>query len=189
MTETRVDAVIKVGGSLLRRPAALARVTDSLAQLRERLALLVVPGGGLMADTIRDLDQRFSFAPDTSHWMAVLAMDQYALLLSGRIAGSRVVRDRQEIACALDAKAIPVLAPYRWLEDADPLPHSWSVTSDSIAAWVAGAVGAPRLVLVKAVGGQPESLVDEHFSRALPTQVESTVLAATEVDKLEALLV
>jgi dihydroneopterin aldolase len=31
----------------------------------------------------------------------------------------------------------------------DDLPESWAVTSDSIAAWVAGQVGAGRLVLVK----------------------------------------
>ena len=35
----------------------------------------------------------------------------------------------------------------------DALPISWQVTSDSIAAWVAGQVGADRLVLVKDVDG------------------------------------
>ena len=33
------------------------------------------------------------------------------------------------------------------------LPASWAVTSDSIAAWVAGKVGAGRLVLVKRAEG------------------------------------
>ena len=37
--------------------------------------------------------------------------------------------------------------------DLDALPASWQVTSDSIAAWVAGQVGADRLVLVKEVDG------------------------------------
>jgi aspartokinase-like uncharacterized kinase len=35
----------------------------------------------------------------------------------------------------------------------DRLPASWQVTSDSIAAWVAGEAGAGRLVLVKEVDG------------------------------------
>ena len=35
----------------------------------------------------------------------------------------------------------------------DPLPASWEVTSDSIAAWVAGGAAAGRLVLVKPVDG------------------------------------
>ena len=50
----------------------------------------------------------------------------------------------------------------------DELPASWDVTSDSIAAWVAGRVGAGRLVLVKAVDGRFADLVDEH----LPTMLE-----------------
>jgi aspartokinase-like uncharacterized kinase len=37
--------------------------------------------------------------------------------------------------------------------DLDKLPASWQVTSDSIAAWVAGQAGANRLVLVKEVDG------------------------------------
>jgi aspartokinase-like uncharacterized kinase len=35
----------------------------------------------------------------------------------------------------------------------EQLPASWGVTSDSIAAWVARAAGAGRLVLVKPVDG------------------------------------
>ena len=35
------------------------------------------------------------------------------------------------------------------MRSADALPHSWEVTSDSIAAFVAGALDAGRLVLIK----------------------------------------
>ena len=45
----------------------------------------------------------------------------------------------------------PCCCPPSWPLDA--LPASWEVTSDSIAAWVAGQVGADRLVLVKEVDG------------------------------------
>ena len=47
---------------------------------------------------------------------------------------------------------VPVLLPAALLAS-DPLPASWEVTSDSIAAWVAGAAHAARLVLVKPVEG------------------------------------
>jgi aspartokinase-like uncharacterized kinase len=82
---------------------------------------------------------------------------------------------------ALDAGRVPVLAPSQWLREADPLPHSWDVTSDSIAAWVAGAVGARRLVLVKPSGAAGADLIDPYFSRALPADVAATVLSADEL--------
>ena len=62
------------------------------------------------------------------------------------------------------------LVPSRWLSSVDPLPHTWDVTSDSIAAWVAGAVGATRLVLVKPPGAGAEA-VDAYFHRGLPPDV------------------
>ena len=89
---------------------------------------------------------------------------------------------------AVHAGFVPVLAPSRWLREAGPLPHTWDVTSDSIAAWVAGAVGARRLVLIKppnAVGG---NLVDGHFSRALPAHVTPVIVAADQVDRLHSAL-
>ena len=51
------------------------------------------------------------------------------------------------------AGVVPVLLPFALLAERDPLPASWAVTADSIAAWVAGAAGAARLVLVKPVAG------------------------------------
>jgi aspartokinase-like uncharacterized kinase len=52
------------------------------------------------------------------------------------------------------------------LRRADPLPHSWEVTSDSLAAWIARALGASRLVLVKPPDAEPSTdLVDGYFER------------------------
>ena len=47
------------------------------------------------------------------------------------------------------AGKVVVLAPSRWMRSSDVLPRSWDVTSDSVAAFVAGALDAARLVLIK----------------------------------------
>ena len=123
--------------------------------------------------------------------MAVLAMDQYAHLVAARLAGGVLVAEPCEIAAALGAGPalhVPVLAPYRWLREADPLPHTWTVSSDSIAAWVAGAVGARRLVLVKPPGASGSELVDAYFARALPPHVTSVIVPADHVDALQSAL-
>ena len=116
--------------------------------------------------------------------MAVLGMDQYAHALTERTAGAVLVEQLPEVYAALDAGLVPVLAPYRWLRAADPLPHSWSATSDSVAAWVAGAVGAKRVVLIKPVQGEPAKMVDPLYHRTLPPGVDSVVLTAHELEKL-----
>jgi aspartokinase-like uncharacterized kinase len=116
--------------------------------------------------------------------MAVLGMDQYAQALAARTAGAVVVENPSDTERALASGAIPVLAPYRWLREADPLPHSWAVTSDSIAAWVAGAVGAKRIVLIKPAKGSVARVVDQHFLQSLPKGVDTVVLTPHELEKL-----
>jgi aspartokinase-like uncharacterized kinase len=98
--------------------------------------------------------------------MAVLAMDQYAHLIASRLRRAALVSDAEGISAALAAEQVPVLAPFSWLRREDGLPHSWEVTSDSIAAWVAGAIGARRLILVKPPGATGPDLVDGYFPRA-----------------------
>jgi aspartokinase-like uncharacterized kinase len=110
--------------------------------------------------------------------MAILGMGQYAHMLAARIAGARLVEHPSELGAAYEAGALPVLAPYRWLREDDPLPHVWHVTSDSIAGWVTGKVGARRLVLVKPVVGERSTLVDHYFERALPPEVQVVITNA-----------
>jgi aspartokinase-like uncharacterized kinase len=122
---------------------------EALARAARRHRLVVVPGGGSFADEVRRVDGRFGLGDSAAHWMAILAMDQYGYLLAQLAPGAVVVRGPQ----GLKPGRLNVLAPSAWLLRADPLPHSWDVTSDSIAAWVAGAWGARRLVLVKHTDG------------------------------------
>ena len=111
-------------------------------------------------------------------------MDQHAHLIAERLVHSALVTSATEIAHAQSSARMPVLAPYRWLRDADPLPHSWDVTSDSIAAWCAHAVGAPQLVLIKPSGASGDDVVDRNFSRALQPGVSSACVPADEIGRL-----
>lgn len=179
---------------MLRSPDALAPVLAVVGDVARSRRVIVVPGGGPFADAVRDADRRFGLSHSAAHWMAVLAMDQFAYLLAERLAEGRVVAGPDEIAAALAEGALPVLAPSRWLRAADPLPHTWSVTSDSIAAWVAGALGARRLVLVKPPGtraaaaiGAPD-LVDAYFACALPVGLPHVCVAADDPAALRSAL-
>jgi len=168
-------AVIKIGGGLLGVPGALEAVCAAVGAMGRREAIVVVPGGGPFADAVREFDRDARLSADTAHWMAILAMDQYAYVLAELIEGAVLVEEAGAIGGALAAGRVAVLAPSRWLRAADPLPHTWDATSDSVAAFVAGALDAKLLVLVKPaeVGEQG---VDRCFVTVVPAGLEVRVV-------------
>jgi aspartokinase-like uncharacterized kinase len=176
------DLVIKIGGGLLTAVADLDGAIRGVESLSRSCRVLVVPGGGPFADAVRDVDRRVELSDDAAHWMAVLAMDQYAHLLASRRAALTVVWSLAEAVVVREAGQVPVLAPFRWLREEDPLPHSWDVTSDSIAAWIAGAAGARALLLVKPRGATG-SLVDGYFDRACSRRLATTVVPVEQMDE------
>lgn len=184
-----VTTVVKIGGGLLARVDCFEMVLSETSRAcRGDLSLLIVPGGGSFADAIREVDRRLGLSNDAAHWMAVLAMDQYAHLIVSRLPNSKLVSGPRGVKSALDERQIPVLAPYRWMRAVDPLPHSWNVTSDSISAWVAGRVGASRLVLVKPAGASGPGIVDPCLERFLPQGIEVAIVNADRMDVLHSVL-
>jgi 5-(aminomethyl)-3-furanmethanol phosphate kinase len=179
-----VDAVVKVGGALLANILQFDAVLDAIAAASRTRRLVVVPGGGPFADTVRETDQRLGLTDTAAHWMAVLAMDQYAHLIAARLVPSQLATDPAQIEAAFSRSAVPVLAPSQWLRDEDPLPHTWDVTSDSIAAWIAGRLGSRALILVKPAGATAGTRVDAFFNCALPRDVRATIIPADDLETL-----
>jgi 5-(aminomethyl)-3-furanmethanol phosphate kinase len=199
------DAVLKVGGSLYGRPRQLRRLMGTLEALAGPRTFVVVPGGGAFADEVRRADRRFGLDGSSSHWMAILAMDQSAYLLRALAAGAVLVRSPEDVRRG----RVNVLAPSTWLIRADPLPHSWEVTSDSIAAWVARTLRAKQLILLKSVDGVPaggrtgsrpsplrpratpgqlRDLVDDYFGRALGPDMPCWIVSGARPQRVTALL-
>src|SRR5204862_2202067 len=184
-----VHTVVKVGGGLLSKAGAFDPVTEALTAFSPRRRLVIVPGGGPFADAVRTMFRRIKIGDDAAHWMAVLGMDQYAHVLAARLPEAALVDGDGGIAAALQANRLPVLAPYRWLRAADPLPHSWEVTSDSIAAWLAGQLRARRVVLIKPAHAlDAKTIVDSYFLRTLPHGVEHLIVTADDLGQLDVAL-
>jgi aspartokinase-like uncharacterized kinase len=85
--------------------------------------------------------------------MALLAMDQYGYVLNHLIENSYFISDPFLAHENSESGKVAILLPSAAVFRLDPLPHSWEVTSDTIAAWVAQLIGCPRLVLIKDVDG------------------------------------
>ena len=170
--------VVKLGGSLLADPQQWRTAVATLAaSTSERL--LIVPGGGPFADAVRGVDEQFRLPDTVAHWMAIAGMDQHAEMIAAASPHFARVLSPAEMTAAHRRGLVAVLAPLQWLREADPLPHSWDVTSDSIAAWVAAQVNATRLVVVKSAGAAGPTSVDPRFSATLPPQIPCVICEAS----------
>lgn len=170
--------VVKLGGSLLRDIATFRLALSNLAILGATRPVAVIPGGGTFADQVRTLQPELGLGESASHWMALRAMDQVAEIIADLMPEARLVTDQAGIFGGLRDGVIPVLAPSVWMRAADMLPHSWDVTSDSVAAFVAGALDARELVLVKRTGGAVTDLVDKAFADVVPATLQVSIVTA-----------
>jgi aspartokinase-like uncharacterized kinase len=182
-----LDAVVKVGGSLAADAAALRTLCRELAKAGERFKLTVVPGGGEFADAVRAVDSRFGITATAAHRMAVLGMDQYGLLLSELIPRCRVAFSLGVVECLSGGGRVVVLLPSRLVFRARSLEASWDVTSDSIAAYIAGRLGLPKLVLVSDVDGvfasDPKVDAEAELLREVSASALLELQSRTSVDK------
>lgn len=203
------DAFIKVGGSVCNSPK-LKVLSGHWAALARQYRLLFMAGGGLFADQVRVIDDAFDLSDSAAHWMAIAAMDQCGYLLADCMPGVEEVYDLDSALSVAATGSSAVLIPSWLLRRHDPLPHSWQVTSDSLAAWLTGLANINRLVLLKDVPGlyQTDSpitpppllaeitrdqlaryqVVDPFFARVLPDHVECWIVDGRQPDRLEILL-
>lgn len=136
--------VVKLGGSL-----AGAEVLPHWLNALATSPVLVVPGGGPFADQVRVAQARWRFGEATAHRMALLAMAQFGHMLAGLQPGFATAAGLEFLAGLAAAGRSAI-----WLPDPEALertgiPASWDVTSDSLAAWLAGQLAIPHLLLVK----------------------------------------
>ncbi len=150
--------VIKVGGSLLPHASEIIRTI-----LDSRKACLILPGGGIFADAVRETGTEGTIA----HWMAIAGMEQYGWLLSGFGIETTVQPDFSDKP--------RVLLPYQYVRKTDPLPHTWDVTSDTISAWLANHLGADLLILKS---------IDQIRAAGVPIDRISTHIETQDLDPL-----
>ena len=138
--------VVKLGGSTA-EGSELRTWVSALASAA--LPLIVVPGGGPFAELVRMEQKRMGFSDEAAHAMAILAMDAFGCVILDGEARMAPARSLEEVARVLGEEKIPVWLPSAMTIGASDIPASWDITSDSLAAWLAGRIGAETLLLVK----------------------------------------
>ena len=188
--------VVKLGGSLT-TAAELPHWLECLSLGGGRT--VVVPGGGPFADQVRDLQDQLHFDDATAHHLAIVAMEQFGRVMAALQSELVPAQNRDEIASALGNGQVPLWMPAEMTIGCPEIPESWDVTSDSLAAWLAGQLSAQDLVLVKSAPRPhgrisaetlaKEGLVDPAFPGFLSrSDARCHYLGPGEADKLVPIL-
>ncbi len=138
-------AVLKLGGAQA-RGGRLVEWLDAISTHAGRI--VVVPGGGPFADVVRKTQTEIGFDDVAAHEMAMVAMSQFGRALASLRPGFELAASMPALRGALERGVTPIWSPERMALSAG-LPPSWDITSDSLAAWIAGKLRADRLILVK----------------------------------------
>jgi aspartokinase-like uncharacterized kinase len=139
--------VIKLGGSLT-NSSILTDWLNLIAREGQGRAV-IVPGGGGFADVVREAHQQWQFDDRHAHHMAVLAMQQMALLFHSLNSELSLAESPDQIKQLLKRGSVVIWSPNIKYLDQAGIPASWDVTSDSLSAWLAYLLSATTLTLIK----------------------------------------
>jgi aspartokinase-like uncharacterized kinase len=146
--------VVKLGGSVV-RTRRLADWLDVIAGARP--PIVIVPGGGALADEVRTCQDDLGFGDAAAHRMALLAMDQLAWAVASVRPGLEVGTTEAGLRDILARGHVAVWAPYASIAGRTDLEESWRLTSDSLALWLAGKIGARACYIIKSVAASATS--------------------------------
>ena len=143
-----MDWLIKIGGSLFPEKAiklceAIIASNDSLNSPKK---IVFICGGGMFANKIRNYNQDIHFSDTANHKSAIMCMDIIGTLLADKVEGLESVKSTDMIDLIIKQGKLPLLNPSSILESHDTLEHSWKVTSDSIAMYIADLLKAKLLI-------------------------------------------
>jgi len=178
--------IVKVGGSLLAWDELPQRLQAWLAR-RPAGTYFLIAGAGPLGDVIRQADERFHLGEERSHWLCVDALAITARLLSHLLDDAPLIDTLTALRQMRDSRdgvtKSYVFDPRSFLREVEPtqggnrLPHTWDVTTDSIAARLVECASADELVLLKSCDPAATIIdaacdagyVDRHFAQAART--------------------
>jgi aspartokinase-like uncharacterized kinase len=151
--------IVKVGGKILENRD---NIESTLNQFKSLLSdemlqkVIIIPGGGSLADFVRIIDDKLNIGDDLAHWMAIYAMNHNGVKLCNDFKEIICIDNYRKLQTLLKSeseKGIYAFLPYEFLSQEDQLPHDWEVTSDSITLYLAHRLELKECYLIKDVDG------------------------------------
>lgn len=159
--------VIKIGGSLLTRAdfvPAMRRLLHEHSDSGETLHRVFIVGGGALVETLRQLDAAAPQDELQTHWQAIDLMDITGRWVAEHLQELTLVQQYDQLVDRCGHPGQSLFLASHFLRHVEPklpgerLGQGWCVTSDSVAARIAHALGAVRLRLYKSRAATSDEL-------------------------------
>ncbi|MFX0004384.1 MAG: hypothetical protein ACFE9C_04535 [Candidatus Hodarchaeota archaeon] len=147
-------AIFKIGGKILEDLDNLKSTISQLEQIYEEnliSKIIIIPGGGSFANFIRKIYSELKFTEEIAHWMGIISMNYNGLELTKKFPNLQIIESYEKLK--EKKKSLCIFLPYEFIKANDKLPHSWDVTSDSIALFIAKELELNECFLIKDVDG------------------------------------
>jgi aspartokinase-like uncharacterized kinase len=148
------SVIFKIGGKILENSEDLNSTVSQLIHLYDKgiiKKIILIPGGGSLANFIRKVYSELKFTEELGHWMGVISMNYNGIELGKKFPELEVIEEINKLK-KLD-KSLCIFLPYRFLKEIDILPHNWDVTSDSITLFLAKELEITQCFLIKDIDG------------------------------------
>lgn len=154
--------VIKLGGSLA-QSEQLAACLEHITAIA-LTSTIIVPGGGEFANQVRAAQQHWRFDDIAAHHMAILAMQQMAIMFQALQPGWAL---SSSLSALKQTQKVSIWFPDPALLNRHSIPASWDITSDSLAAWLADRLAATELIVVKAAPCPSFTTIDSFVEQGI----------------------
>ncbi|MEM7027127.1 MAG: uridylate kinase [Pseudomonadota bacterium] len=161
--------VIKLGGSLL----GTDKLSDWLAAIEvyaKKQNIIIVPGGGIFADCVREQQQKLDYGDGVAHQQALLSMCQTGYLFKEYCPSLQIAENSGKLESLLNQHLPIIWLPYELLEVTQPHMQNWDFTSDSLALWLAGEIQTETLLMVKQFNEMPDNLLSTYIKNDILDQ-------------------
>ena len=136
--------IIKLGGSWLSNPK-LKTLLNFFASKRNTSFLMVV-GGGLYADAVRQSQKYLKFNDQFANLQALKAIENYAEAIKNIYPNLTLVESYKDIKFK---KGLKIWMPLKKLKNEKSYEKNWDSTSDSIACWLNKKINYKGIIFIK----------------------------------------
>lgn len=155
------NCLVKIGGSILENQNAISSTILQLDKLLHKgkrcKNFIIITGGGSFANFVRYIDNKLNIGNDLAHWEAILSMDLNAEGLHKQFPSTSICDNFSGLTKKMNENSskhhLLIFKTFNYLYKKDILPHSWNITSDSIALHIAFQLGLKKCYLIKDVDG------------------------------------